>query len=189
MTAQQEHHDATQAAPDSAAPAKADLLRAKLKLAGHYAMLGLAPLVAVIALVVAVIAMTDNQASLEQLNKATARIDSLNSSLAASRNELDKLKLAAAKESALQKEELAKHDERMLKIIQNITPLQTKLKISPTLEEQLRQAASAVVAASSVPHAASAVASAPVAAPASAENKISPRVQAMKDAIEKYNKK
>ncbi|TAJ78122.1 MAG: hypothetical protein EPO42_08560 [Gallionellaceae bacterium] len=191
MTTHQEHEvkaptSDKRNADDSAAPPKAELMRARLKLIGNYAMLAFAPVVAVVALVIAVLAVNGSQSGREQLDKANARIDSLNSGLSASRGELEKFKAAVSKENSLRNEDIAKRDERMAKIVQNITPLQTKLKISPTLEEQLRQAASAVAAASAVPT--SAVA-APVAASTGADKKPSPQVRAMKEAIEKYNKK
>lgn len=180
MTTHQEHAGKAptsdkRTADDSAAPSKAELMRAQLKLIGNYAMLVFAPVVAVVALVIAVLAVNGSQSGRAQLDKANARIDGLNSGLSASRGELEKFKAAVAKENSLRNEDIAKRDERMAKIVQNITPLQTKLKISPTLEEQLRQAASAVAA--------------PVAASTGADKKPSPQVQAMKEAIEKYNKK
>jgi predicted nucleic acid-binding Zn-ribbon protein len=100
--------------------------------------------VAVLALTVAVIAVTSNQSSQAQVSKAAAQIENLNTSLSASQSELEKLKAAMAQEKNIQDNERKKLDDRMTIIIQNITPLQKKLKISPTLEEQLRQPASAV---------------------------------------------
>ena len=162
---------------------KVSPLRQKLTLAGHYAMLGLAPFIAVCALIVAVFAVTGNQSGEEQLGKSKAKIENLNTALLATKSDLDKLKASIALDKAMQDDERKKQEERIGKIIQNITPLQMKLKISPTLEDQLRQVASSAIvpaAVSSVP-AVAAVAT-------SAEKSSLPQVKVMKEAIEKYNK-
>jgi hypothetical protein len=106
---------------------------------------------------------------------------------------VEKLKTAIAQANVLQAEANKKQDEQAVKIIQNITPLQVKLKILPTLEEQLRQAAaaSAVVPTAASAVAATSVASAVVAASAVAAPAVKqhlPQVKVMKEAIEKYNK-
>jgi hypothetical protein len=168
-------------------------LKQKLALAGHYAMLGLAPAISICALFVAVYAVNQNQSGEEQLNRSQLKIDSLNLSLSATKGEVEKLKTAIAQANVLQAEANKKQDEQAVKIIQNITPLQVKLKILPTLEEQLRQAAaaSAVVPTAASAVAATSVASAVVAASAVAAPAVKqhlPQVKVMKEAIEKYNK-
>jgi hypothetical protein len=155
-------------------------LREKLTLVGHYIMLGLAPVIAVCALGVAIAAVIGNQAGEEQLSKSIAKIDSLSVSLASTKGELEKLKVSIAQEKGLQEEERKKQEERLAKIVQNITPLQLKLKISHTLEEQLRQ----TVAVSAVMPTATSSTTATV----TAEKKPSSQVQVMKEAIDKYNK-
>ncbi|KAF0206147.1 MAG: hypothetical protein FD173_461 [Gallionellaceae bacterium] len=189
---------------DSVVLSKADKARLKLKLIARYALLGLVPVVAVGALVVAVIAITDNRSGQKQLGEMAAKIEGLNTSLSATKAELEKLKASAAKEKAQQNEELLKQDERVSKIIQNITPLQVKLKIRPTLDEQLQQPAGASAVAPAVSHTAPAAAphavapatphvssatSAPSKTPAAADKTISPQVKAMKEAIQQFNKK
>ena len=163
---------------------KVSPIRQKLSLIGHYILLGLVPVISVISLAIGVFALTANRSGEEQLGKSIAKIESLNASLSASKAELEKLKVSIAQENILQEEERKKMDDKMAKIVQNITPLQVKLKIFPTLEDQLRQAsmASAVLpaVASSVP-AANAVSN-------SNEKKPLSQVQVMKEAIEKYNK-
>ena len=109
---------------------KVSPLRQKLTLAGHYAMLGLAPFIAVCALIVAVFAVTGNQSGEEQLGKSKAKIENLNTALLATKSDLDKLKASIALDKAMQDDERKKQEERIGKIIQNITPLQMKLKIS-----------------------------------------------------------
>lgn len=129
---------------DHTTPPKTEMKPHKKNHIAHYALLGFAPAVAVLALTVAVIAVTSNQSSQAQLSKAAAQIENLNTSLSASQSELEKLKAAMAQEKNIQDNERKNLDDRMTIIIQNITPLQKKLKISPTLEEQLRQPSSAV---------------------------------------------
>jgi len=136
-------------ADDSAKPSKADLARLKLRLIAHYAMLGFAPAVAVLALIIAVTAVTGKQSGQEQISKADAKIDSLNASLSASVNELEKLKAAIAQGKTIQ-------EDRTTKIIQSVTQLQLIVHVSPTLEDELRQSAQAPVASTAAAPAAEA---------------------------------
>jgi hypothetical protein len=165
----------------------------KLTLAGNYIMLGLAPFIAICALAIAVYAITQNQSGEDQLSMSKIKIDSLNLSLSATKGELEKLKVAIAQKNGFQEEVNKKQDERVMKIIQNVTPLQVKLKISPTLEEQLRQAeatsavAPAIASSVTAASAASSVAAASAVANANAKHSL-PQVKVMKEAIEKYNK-
>jgi hypothetical protein len=219
-------------------PAPKGDVQEKLKLVAHYAMLGFAPVVSIAALGIALFA-TGNHADQTQSSDLNSRLDGLDASLMASRAELDNLKFTTSREKSLRGDEHKKTDELDEKIIQNVTRMQIKLKISPTLEEQLRIAANlqkvtrptavaipAPVAASAPAvtdktHAASAPASAsansnpaPVtkskeiakqpagatsaakvpekkAAPApvpKADEKMSPQVKALKNAIDQYNK-
>ncbi len=135
----------------AAAPAKAARMGIMLKMVGRYALLGLTPLLAIAALAVALMAYKNNQSNVGQLTEIQTQLESLNTSLSASKAELEKLKFTTAKEKTAHSELLAKHDERVNKVIQNITPIQTKLKIRPTLEEQLHQVASAPAAAMPAP--------------------------------------
>jgi hypothetical protein len=160
----------------------------KLKLVGHYAMLGIGPLLAIVALVVAVMALSGNRASEQQATKAVAAAANLEKSLEATRNELERLKLSIAQEKNGQNEERRQREEREAKIVQNITQVQAKLKISPTLEQQLQAPASAPAAASA---AAAPAAAAPAASKAGAtggEKKFGPEAQAIKESIEKFNR-
>ncbi len=159
----------------------------KLKLAGHYAMLGFAPLVAVVALVVAVMAMSGNRHSQEQADKAIAAADNLGKSLEAAKSELERLRLSMAQEKNGREEERRQQEELAAKIVLNVSQLQTKLKVSPTLEQQLQPPASAPVAAP----AAAAPAAAPAAskaAPAAPGRRLAPEAQAIKESIEKFNR-
>jgi hypothetical protein len=160
-------------------PAPKGDVQEKLKLVIHYAMLGFAPVVAIVALGIALFA-TGNHADRTQSSDFKSRLDGLDASLMASRAELDNLKFTTSREKSLRGDEHKKMDELDERIIQNVTRLQTKLKISPTLEEQLRIASDSqkvappVVAAIPAPVAASApavtdkihAASAPVSASA-----------------------
>lgn len=184
---------------ESAAPSRADLIRIQLKHAAHYISTGFAPIVSAIALALAVVAIVGNQTTQERLSKITAKLESISAAQPASKAELEKLKAAMAQDKTLREEELKKRDEQLkalederkkqdellAKIVQNVSKLQVKAKITPTLEQQLRQAASAP-AATTTP--ATAQAAAPAAPPKPVEKKLSPQVQSMKEAIEQYNK-
>lgn len=188
-----------------AAPSKADLLRVQLKHFAHYATIGFAPIVSAIALALAIVAVTGNQSAQEKLGKATAKLETMNTPQPAFKTELEKIKLAMAQEKAMHEEEIRKReeelkkreqelkkqedehkkqeedrkkqDELMAKVIQNVSKLQVKMKISPTLADQLHQPAAAPAGA------------VPLATPAKpVEKKFSPQVQSMKEAIEQYNK-
>jgi uncharacterized protein YoxC len=172
------------ATEDAAEAPKTSLLNQKLTVAGHYIMLGLAPALSICALVMAVYALTEDHSAEEQLSRVKLKIDSLNLSLSATKSELEKLKAVIAQTNGLQDDVNKKQDERVTKIIQNIIPLQVKLKIFPTLEEQLRQAA----ATSAVPPAAASSVPAASAVAATAAKQLLPQVKVMKEAIDKYNK-
>jgi hypothetical protein len=184
----------SRATEEAAEVPKTSLLKQNLAVAKRYILLGFAPAISICALAIAVYALTQNQSGDEQLSMSKFKIDGLNLSLSSTKAELEKLKAAVAQANGLQEEVNKKQDERAMKIIQNLTPLQVKLKISPTLEEQLRQAAAAsaiapavassVAAASAV---ASSVAVASAVAPTNTKQTL-PQVKVMKEAIEKYNK-
>ena len=167
------------------------LARLKLKLIAGYVLDGIVPAVAVIALIVAVMAINDNKSSHAQLARSTALVESLNSSLTASRSELEKLKATMAQEKSNVETGNKKQEERMAKVVQNVSQLQLKMKISPTLDEQLHQPASAPAAASSV----TSVSAVPAAVPAkntttsSATKKSGSPKQVLTQAIEKFNQK
>ncbi len=124
-------------AEDTPAP-KGDT-REKLKLVAHYAMLGFAPVVSVVALGVALFA-TGNHSDRAQISELNSRIEKLNASLSASREETENLKFSMSREKSQRADERKKEEEHDAKIVQNITRLQEKLKIVPTLEDQLRVA-------------------------------------------------
>lgn len=139
-------------AADGTAPSKSGAAGLMMKRILGYAMMGLAPLVAVVALVVAVLAMMGNQSIKTQIGKDAATIESLNANLSASKAEVEKLKAAMLKDAALQNEKIKKQEERTTLIVQSITPLQTKLKISPTLDAQLSGGVIAAVPVPTITH-------------------------------------
>lgn len=161
----------------------------RLKPILHYAMLGFAPFVAVLALVVAALALGKVHTMQALLDTTNASLNQANAALSISQLQLKKLEAAEVPEKAAHEAAEKKQDELTAKIIQNLTPLQTKLKIHPTLEEQLNPPASAVPAA---PAAAAAAAPAPAAQkpepkPKKPEPKQNPKVKSMLDAIKKFN--
>jgi hypothetical protein len=151
---------------DNPPPSKADLLLAQLKIVGRYVLYA-APVIAIAALAVAMVAIKNNssQADRAKLQELTAKVDLLNASLSDAKGELDTLKFAMGREKAAQADERKKVDARNEMIVQGVTRLQLKLKVSPTLETQLQQAASAPAIAPSAAN----TAPAPVVAPATAE--------------------
>lgn len=181
---------------DNTAPSKMELIRIKLKVIAHYAMLGFAPAVSAIALILAVIAIVGNKSVRTELTQGAPKFENISTSLSTSKGELEKVRTAMEKQDNLQAEERKKLDVQMEKIIQNISQLQMKMKIAPTLEEQLRQPASAPAAASITPVSAVAAAApahpspiaAPVLPPKPVEKKLSPQGRSIKEAIEIFNK-
>lgn len=167
------------------------LIRMKLKLFANYAIDGFAPAVAAIALIVAVMAINSNKSGLAQQGKSAEMMDSLKASLLASNRELETLKATIAAEKSMQEQENKKYNEMMKKIVQNISPMQLKMKISPTLEEQFRQPASASAVTPTVTHPIPLVAAPMVitAAPAGVNKKPAKQGVVLKDAVEKFNQK
>lgn len=140
---------------DDAPPPEFDI-RAKLKHAAHYAMLGFAPVVSVLALGVALFA-TGNHPEPAQPDNLKSNIEILNLSLLATKSELENLKFSVSREKSLRGEERKKKEEIDARIIRHVTRLQEKLKISPTLEEQLRADVKAAAAAQAAIQASAAV--------------------------------
>lgn len=196
-------------------PTNAQLLRTlvllKLKLAGGYILDGFAPVVAVIALIVAVMAINGNKSGQAELAQNTAKIASLSESLLASKAEVEKLKIALAQEKLSKEEQRNKQDEQTTKIIQGVSKLQVKMKVSPTLEEQFHQPVAALIATPPVVTATPATlapvnpaspaakpaslpataGTAPAATPASkaSDKKPGGQKEILKEAIDKFNKK
>lgn len=133
---------------DSPEPSKAGLVRAKLKLVAHYAMLGFVPAISVLALIVALIA-NHHRPEQTQNSEYAVRIDSLNSALSDTKEELETVKVSIARERSMREEERKKMDGQAKLMVRAISDLQVKSKISPTLAEQLQNTAagSAAIAA------------------------------------------
>ena len=145
---------------EDTASLKSDLVRARLGLVIHYAFLGFVPVVSVVALIVAVIALTGNQSNKAQLGEIAAQVKSMSDNVSETKTDIDIFKVPLAHEKAMLGEERKKQSEREMKIVKDVTQLQIKLKVSPTLEEQLREPAPVPVALPPVP-------SVPVVLPAS----------------------
>ena len=189
MASQPKHDESHKEAEEDAGPSKMDRFRTLLKKAAHYAMLGLTPLIAIIALIVAVMAFSANRSSQAQLTATLGKLDAANAALKASKTELFTMKTelsslkAEIAQHKTQQEEARKNQEALdEKIVQNVSRAQAKLKVTPTLEEQLKPHASpaAALPAPSV--------KATAAAPATPKQ-TSPQVQAIKEAIQQFNKK
>ncbi len=164
-------------------------LRSWTGCAWHFVRRGFAPVISVVALAAAVASSSTNQSIQVQLRDQAAKVNGMNAGQAAAKSDLEKLKASLAQEKAALEEERKKLDERQVKIIQAVTRLQVKAKISPTLEEQLRQPDNVSVAKPAAPGTSAAAAPVPGAATApAAAKKQTPQVKAMMDAIEQYNK-
>ncbi len=171
---------------------KVSPLREKLNKVGHYALLGLPPVISICALVASVFAINGSQAQLDQLSRTKAQVDTLNSSLLTIKSDLEMLKASTGRDKSMQEEERKKEDEKITKVIQNITPIQVKLKIIPNIEDQLRQVTSVsgvAPAVASSTNTTSTVAKAPEKEKKGPpEKQQNSQVKAMKEAIDKYNK-
>jgi hypothetical protein len=200
---------------DAAVPAEGVPLRERLKVLAHYALLT-APVVALLALALAIVALVLGRSAPPQADDSSARIESLSTNLTETKNELESLKFTLARERSQRAEERKRAEEREAAIIRHVSRLQTKLKVAPTLEEQLKEAprahapaASGVPPAETAAHAATStpavteakpavapaatVADKTHAAPATAEKKPATektpaQLKALKDAIDKFNK-
>lgn len=134
--------------------------RLKLKPGLNYVLDGFPPVIAVIALIVAVYAMSESRSLRAQLTSAVAKVESLSTGKAipsredldklkvllesldkgkASFEELEKVKAVMAQEKVMHDAELIKQSERNTKIIHGVSKLQVKMKVSPTLESQMRE--------------------------------------------------
>jgi hypothetical protein len=142
----------------SSSTSKPNLLHSRLKTLVSYIKSGFAPAVSVLALIFSLFALNAYHANQQQLSEAALRIDTLSSSLAESKTDVDFFKAPIAREKAIRSEERRKQVERETKIIKSVTQLQARMKISPSLEEQLREleVASAPVVSSSLARPASA---------------------------------
>lgn len=153
----------------------------------QYAIPAVALLVAIAALVFAMLAGNGSKDSQEQLSKADAKIEALTASLSAAKGEVDQLKALLAQDKALREKTRKEQDELVARIVQNIIPIQTKLKIKPTLNEQLQQPMSAPdIAPAASTHAVPP--SAHLVTETTPDSKPSPQAQAVKKAIEQFNK-
>jgi hypothetical protein len=160
----------------------------------QYAIPAIALITAIAALVFAVLTGNGSKGNQEELGKATAKIEALTASLAATKGELDQFKALWVQEKALREKVRKEQDDLTARIVQNIVPIQTKLKLKPTLDEQLQQPMVAPAAAPVDTHAAvssSAHAVSPSAhlvTETTPDSKPSPQVQVVKKAIEQFNK-
>lgn len=155
--------------------------RLKLKPGLNYVLDGFPPVIAVIALIVAVFALNENRSLRSQLSTAVAKLESLSTNKnIPSREDLDKVKASIEvleKDNAVLVQEKVMHDaemnqqsERVTKIIQGVSKLQVKMKISPTLEAQMREPVVVPIAAPSpAPKAATAPVAVAVPPPAPAK--------------------
>jgi hypothetical protein len=169
---------------------KAEMRRLKFKKIADYVMDALLPLVAVIAVIIAVMALNVAKSNRTEFGQSSSTLDHLNTNLKSLKSEVEKLKLALQQEKMLHAQLISKQEEQTRLLVQHVSKLQDKLKISPTLELLMLQAASTVVVQGAIP--AAVAASQPVTAttitvqPAKTANTLG---QVLKDAGDKLNKK
>ncbi len=121
-------------------------MRAKLKLVAHYMALAFAPAVSIAALVLAVAAL-NRHPDQAQAGESAARLDHLSADLAEAKAQLETLQVALAREKSMREEERKEAGVRDSKVVEAVSALQNRMKISPSLQEQLRANASALDAA------------------------------------------
>lgn len=189
MADQPQRNEPHEQPDESARPSRMNSSRMILKNISRYAMLGLAPLLAIIALIVAAMAFSANRSMQSQANAAIARLDAANAALKASKTEagalktelgavkaeLSELKAAVASQKAKQEEEFKKLGVLTEKIAQDVSRLEAKAKPAPIQKGQPKQGSSTSGTAST--------------ANPGAPAKLSPQTQAIKEAIQKFNQK
>jgi hypothetical protein len=159
---------------------KSEIRRLKFKRVAEFVMDALAPLIAVIAVVIAVIALNAARSNRTEFGQNSSTLEHLNANLKAAKAEVEKLKLTILQEKMTQTQLLIKQDEQTRLIVQQVSKLQEKLKISPTLEVQMLQVVSTVNV--SHPLTTATIATEP------AKN-ATPQGQNLKGTVDKLNKK
>lgn len=172
------------------APSKAAIFKTlfgtKARLFANYVLDGFAPFSAVIAIVIAVMALNDNKVIQAELAKNVAVIEQLNANFLLSKAELDKLKIAMTQERAVHDEERKKLNDKMMQIIHGASKMQDKLKISPTLEQQMQPLVISPVTQLVTPIS---VVVPPANTVPAVKNKSGVRMDALKEKIDTLNKK
>lgn len=158
--------------------------RSKLVSILRFAMIGFVPLIAIIASAIAGFAVSASRASQAQLNNVSSQLKNANAALSASKTEIANLKALVVNLNAKREKDQSNQEALTRQIVQNVSRLQVKAKISPTLEEQLQQAASSHAGAPPI----AGVKTTTSAAAAEVPGKNSPKAQAIKEAIETFNK-
>lgn len=141
METNPEHENKSETYKDDAGKnfkaSKADKVSQKLNLIAGYVLDGFAPVVAALALILVVMNFQSAQSSYVQTSQANAKLEKLSAELAVSKSELEKLKNLMMQEKLNKEKDFKIQEERTNKVTQNVSQLQIKMKISPTLEEQL----------------------------------------------------
>lgn len=141
------HHTLHQKGKILESPTIQDAKPPKIKRIFHIVGISVAPLIALVSLALAFTANNNNKISAEQITKANSQIEALNKNLLATQSELKAHQAEVTQEKSIQEETQKKIDEKITTIVQAVSQLQAKRKISPTLEEQFRQPVSAVTPA------------------------------------------
>ncbi len=170
-------------------------LRTKGRLVSNFVLDGFAPVAAAAALIVAVMSYNANESGHVQADKIVDKMEVLNANLRAFKIELAKLRADMALQQIKADERNKILDEQKLQIIQSVSKLQKKIKISPTLEESMQVTVNSVAVQPLNNLVAAAKVTPAGAAPAiemavtEPEKKPADRINVLKDAINKFNKK
>ncbi len=124
----------------------------------------------------------------EKVVEAAARVNELSQRLAAANEAFSRYQASVKQQKALENETNKRLDERDALIIHALTQVQTRLKVSPTLEKMLEPVGAPAAAPAPEAAAAAAPPQAPKAPPPeTAKDKIHSQVQGIRDAIRKFN--
>lgn len=158
-----------------AAPAEPSSFRVQLKVIFHYALLA-SPVLGLLGIVLAIIALVVGHTASPPPDTSNARIEALSASLTETRNELENLKFMLAHERSARADERKADGARLEKTIQHVTRLESKSKVTPTLESELGGTAASAVpeAAPIAPPVVAPVVVKPAVAPHAAEKKAVP---------------
>lgn len=130
---------------------KADKVSQKLKLIAAYVLDGFAPVVAGLALILAVMNFQSAHSDQTQISQANAKLEKLSAELSLSKSELDKIKNLLLLQKVNMEKDSKIQDELTKKVSQNVSQMQIKMKISPTLEDQLHSALTPAVSTLIIP--------------------------------------
>ena len=143
----------------------------------HYLLMGAGAFLGIVALMFAVIMMIRIPAMQTRVADAAAKVHKLEADLTSSRIEMKKLKDALKQEHTARMQAAQRHAAMSAQIVSDVSQIQTRLKIHPTLEQKISLSGSA----SAVPG------TAPMAGSTANGKQPADQAKAMLNAIKKFN--